>query len=737
MVVSTQRFSTFGAHSCGRPFTSHRDGSRSTLQRQRSRAPGQFAATEACQNGCARRVRPRRSAVEMVAAVLLVGLFLASMRPASAHGETPGDASADQLQQLRSDIQYLSGEELRGRGVDDDVSIQKAAKYIAARMDQVGLDTELYDGLPFQQVPLTLDARAGSPNRNRLVVTFGEDPDRVSASLGDGLNPLAIGSLSGRVSGNLVFAGYGVTAPKLRYDDYAGIDARGAVVIVLRKEPGMADPDSPFNGTRNTRHAFFSTKVENAIKHGASAIIMVNDPESVTKSVERVTDQLSTEQETRQRTVEQMEALPEEAVNNRKSLSDRIAQSDSMIQSLEKDLESARQGVIGVGEAGQRPERKDAVPVISASRVLIDAVIQRALGKSLTEIEQEIGERYEPQSYAFGDIRAVLQVELTPSVADTSNVVGVISGKGQLADESVVVGAHYDHVGMGGYGSLAPGTIAVHNGADDNASGTAALLASAGRLVERFSDTASHRRIIYIAFTGEERGLIGSKFYVRNPRFPIESTVAMINMDMVGRLRDNELTIYGSGTAPVLDKILEEANQRQQFNLFRIATGYGPSDHQSFYEAGVPVMFFFTGLHNDYHRPTDDFDKINFGGLTRITDTVSEVTFQLATAKDRPKYTETEGLPKIRRQLTAWLGVTLSDRTGGVVLSSLAPGGPAEGAGLRIGDRVVKLAGHRIRKSSDILDHVRERAPEDRIDVQVIRNGSAIEFTVKLGSRPE
>ncbi len=166
-----------------------------------------------------------------------------------------------------------------------------------------------------------------------------------------------------------------------------------------------------------------------------------------------------------------------------------------------------------------------------------------------------------------------------------------------------------------------------------------------------------HRRIIFIAFTGEERGLVGSKHYVRSPGFRSESTVAMVNMDMVGRLRDNELTVYGTGSAPMMNEILDQANERQQFNLFQVATGYGPSDHQSFYEAGIPVMFFFTGLHNDYHRPTDDFDKINFGGLTRITDTVSEVTFQLATRENRPQYAKTEGLAKIRRQMTAYLGV--------------------------------------------------------------------------------
>ena len=305
-----------------------------------------------------------------------------------------------------------------------------------------------------------------------------------------------------------------------------------------------------------------------------------------------------------------------------------------------------------------------------------------------------------------------------------------------MAGESVVVGAHYDHVGMGGYGSLAPGTVAIHNGADDNGSGTAALLATAEDMKDRLSDVQSYRRVVFIAFTGEERGLVGSKQYVRAPRFPLESTVAMINMDMVGRLHDNELTVYGTGSAPMMNQILEQVNERQQFNLFKVATGYGPSDHQSFYEAGIPVIFFFTGLHNDYHRPTDDFHKINFGGLTRITDTVSDVTLQLATRKDRPRYTKTEGLAKIRRQLTAYLGVKLVDRNGRVVLAGMTDGGPAERGGLRIGDTIVKLADQRISKPSDVLEQVREHSPRDKVKLRVIRQGNRVDLTVELGNRP-
>jgi len=655
------------------------------------------------------------------------------------YADPPTDLShtAQQLQQLRDDIKYFTSDDLRGRGVDDNVSIAKAAQYIADRMKSVGLDTGLYDRTPFQKVPLTLEALAGAKERNRLTITFDGNREAVVASLPDSFSPLAIGSLTGRVTGRLVFAGYGITAQKYNYDDYGGIDVAGAIVVILRKEPGASDPQSPFNGTRNTRHAFFTTKVKNAIDHGASAVILVNDQASIDRSADRVRSQIELEELSRQRTEEQMDNLPAEAINLLKSLTDKIDASEAMIQALGEELKQTKNGLLGVTDAGQRPDGKDSIPVVSISRRLADRLLRQADHRRLRDIEAQIDQAYSPQSVELVGVKANLQVELKPSVADTSNVVGVIPGVGPLADQSIVVGAHYDHVGMGGYGSLAPGTVAIHNGADDNASGTAALLASAKRIGDRLTGVQSHRRVIFIAFTGEERGLIGSKFYVRFPRFPLESTVAMINMDMVGRLLENELTVYGTGSALVLDEILEQVNQRQQFNLFRVATGYGPSDHQSFFEAGVPVMFFFTGLHSDYHRPSDDFEKINFGGLTRITDTVSEVTIRLATRIDRPQYIKTKGMAKIRRQLTAYLGVQVNDRNGRVVLTGLTAGGPAERGGLRIGDTIVKLSGDSIGRSSDVAEKVREHSPKEKVVLRVIRRGNTIDYSIQLGTRPD
>jgi C-terminal processing protease CtpA/Prc len=223
---------------------------------------------------------------------------------------------------------------------------------------------------------------------------------------------------------------------------------------------------------------------------------------------------------------------------------------------------------------------------------------------------------------------------------------------------------------------------------------------------------------------------------VEHPLFPNESTVSMINLDMVGRLRDNELTLYGTGSADGLVDIIDRANARYQFDLFKVETGYGPSDHQSFYKAGVPVIFFFTGLHNDYHRPTDDADKINYASTARITQMVGDVALQLAVRGERPKYAETENRVSIRRQLTAFIGVTLSDQGDHVLLSSISAGGPAAVAGLRGGDRLVTIGKKQIVNSADVLNELRGRSPGQTLKIRVLRSEHPLDVTVTLAARP-
>jgi hypothetical protein len=290
---------------------------------------------------------------------------------------------------------------------------------------------------------------------------------------------------------------------------------------------------------------------------------------------------------------------------------------------------------------------------------------------------------------------------------------------------------------MGGEGSLAPGTIAIHNGADDNGSGTTALLEVARRLA---ADTAENRRsIVFMAFTAEEKGLLGSKHYVRNPRFPLENTVAMLNMDMVGRLTDNILTVYGTGTADTFDGLLDRLNEVSKFDLDKQPAGFGPSDHSSFYEVDIPVFHFFTGLHNQYHRPSDDFELINLEGIARIADMVAGAAAEISTAVDRPAllknsaYADVGRRPNRSAPTRAIMGVQLDRAAATATLSAVSDNGPAAQAGLQAGDVILSIDAKEIPTISALTETLSAYKPGDTVKVSLQRGGETLEVEVKLG----
>jgi hypothetical protein len=314
----------------------------------------------------------------------------------------------------------------------------------------------------------------------------------------------------------------------------------------------------------------------------------------------------------------------------------------------------------------------------------------------------------------------------------------VLEGSGPLADETIVVGAHYDHVGFGGPGSLAPWTHEVHNGADDNASGTAALIETAQRLVA--SGVKPRRRIVFMAFTAEERGLIGSAYYCRNPRFPLDKTIAMINMDMVGRQVDNKLIVYGTGTAAEFDAMVDEVGAKHSFQTTKHEGGFGPSDHASFYAQKIPVLHLFTGNHNDYHRPSDDFEKLNISGMRRVVDYVVDLVEKIDVADDRPAYREIKKIEQIGdggdRPYFGSIPDYATEDVDGLKLMDVVENGPAAKAGLKGGDVIVGLGESKITGIEDFDSALRKFKPEDRVKVKVRRGDKVLELDVVLGKRP-
>lgn len=355
---------------------------------------------------------------------------------------------------------------------------------------------------------------------------------------------------------------------------------------------------------------------------------------------------------------------------------------------------------------------------------------------------------------AKGNQSVKLAAVMNPRMVEARNVVAKLPGTNPTTDrEVVVVGAHYDHLGIGGGGSsLAPDSREIHNGADDNASGTGAMMEVARRLVS--SADERDRSVLFIAFTGEEKGLWGSAHYVQNPLIPLENTVSMVNMDMVGRLRENTLTVYGTGTALEFPGMLEEINGAQPapFELSFIPDGVGASDHNSFYMGNVPVLMLFTNTHAEYHRPDDDWELINTPGLERIAGFAAEVTKSLAGhgTADAPALTfqEAAGNPhgamaaaaedesgSPSRSFSASMGTIpdMTPRDFGVRIAGVREGSAAEKAGLLGGDILVEFAGTEITNLYAYTYALREQKPGDEVEVVVIRNGERLRVRAVLG----
>jgi len=324
--------------------------------------------------------------------------------------------------------------------------------------------------------------------------------------------------------------------------------------------------------------------------------------------------------------------------------------------------------------------------------------------------------------------------------APVTNIVGFLPGSGSLAGEVVVVGAHYDHLGLGTQGgSLDPdSTGVVHNGADDNASGTAALIDIAARLASRTAP--DHRRIVFVAFTAEELGLIGSDYYAKHPPYPADSTFAMVNLDMVGRLRDRRLAAFGTETATQFTALLDSVNARHQLDITTGGDGFGRSDHQSFYVTGVPVVHFFTGTHEDYHRTTDDPGTLNFPGVLAVDSLVSDFVWALATRRTPLDFVEVAPPREVRAPAGGerpYLG-TIPDMTGtpgGVRLNGVTSGSPADEAGLRTGDILIGLGDHPVGDLFDMTDALNAYRPGDTVTLRVKRDGREVTLTATLRSR--
>ena len=499
-------------------------------------------------------------------------------------------------------------------------------------------------------------------------------------------NPLSF-SAEKTFDAPVVFVGYGITSKEQNYDDYAGVEAKGKIAIAWRFEPVDKDGKSKFAKEDWSDLAHLDTKAKNAADHGAVALVLVNPP---------------------------------------------------MFKGLDTLLPFAREFMGSTA----------AIPVIHLKRNLGGALLQQGTGMDAKALQERIDAKPEPQSQVLKETTVSGRVAVKRTVRQLKNVAAYLPGSGPQANEWVIVGAHYDHLGHGGFGSLSPKSHEIHHGADDNGSGTVAVLELAKEFAARArAGQVPARSILFVTFTAEEEGLIGSMNFVNHPPVPLDQVVGMLNLDMVGRMRDEALFVGGAGTAPSLERILADADKGSPIKIKDIGKGgRGPSDHMSFAMKKIPVLFFFTGLHADYHRPTDRIEKINFNGMAEIVDLSRRVIDGMTTMPKEAYVTAADahsmsmGMGSAtggERKATLGVVPSYGDESDikGVRITGTSPGSPAETAGLKEGDVIVGFNEKSVDNLMDLSNDLASAKPGDAVKVRIVRDKKEVIVAVKLAER--
>ena len=635
----------------------------------------------------------------------LIASALAVIISLSILAQTP---SAPNAERLRQHVTYLASDALEGRRTGT-AGANDAAHYIAGEFSQIGLRPAFQTirnpknraearSNYRQKFPYVAGVKLGAGNN----FSFTSGADVTSLKAGEEWSPVGFSPNARLEKQAAVFVGYGITAPELNHDDYAGGIANGKIAIAFS---GTPDNDNPHD--RYARYKDERWKAVAAQNAGALALVLIVRAEKF---------------------------------------------QDSHLSRMRFD-----------NSAGP-----SSLPVVAIAR---DAAQKLLGGASLAELAALV-RAGNNQTRSRVETTLSISTDLQREETAAFNVVGILDGSDPvLKKEAIIIGAHYDHLGLGGEGSLVPGTSAVHHGADDNASGVAGLLELARSLSAQ--RPRPKRTIIFIAFSGEEEGLLGSHHYVNNPVVPIANTVAMINMDMIGRSKDRKLVIGGVGTAQewrtlisnaqLAESALVDANNptahasanipmvvgangktvvssktAEQLILTLNEDGYGPSDHSSFYAKQIPVLFFWTGTHSDYHKPSDTADKINYEDEVRILNLVRRIVRDLGSSEKRPTYTVAKTAASGRTGgFTISLGTipNYSDATDGMLLDGVRDNSPAAIAGLKAGDKIVKLAGRDIHNVYDYTAVLGEMKAGEEYDVEVVRGSERLKLKIKPVAR--
>ena len=562
------------------------------------------------------------------------------------------------LQRVTYDIKYLASDELGGRKPGTE-GIELAAKHIEKVYKEIGLKT--LDNGTFRQDFEVRQGLALDKEATTLKMT-NSSAEKLTLDLKFGEDFMAQAMTRGfDLDQDLVFVGYGINAEKeLNYNDYRDVDVEGKLVVMIRREPQQNDAGSVFDGERVSTYSYIQTKTRAARTAGAVGMIMVNDGATASDD--------------------------------------------------EKDtLEDANR--FGGAFPFIQIKRKVLNKMLEISPI-VDANGQKL--KSLAEIEKRIDETLSPVSQPMAGWKAKVKSSTRRNMAKTSNIVGIIEGEGPLADQTIVIGGHYDHLGMGGFGSRS-NKREVHNGADDNATGTAAVMELARRFAKRGKKPS--RRLVFICFSAEEMGLLGAYHYVEEPLFSLENTKAMVNFDMIGWLRDDRVTVFNANSATEFDQLLDKANADIGMEVVKSA-GFGGSDHLPFFQKQIPVMFIHTGLTSTYHTPEDDFETIDCEGAVRVIDYSEKVLDELLALESGPTFQSADR----NRRNRIRLGVSLDDDVeGGVMITRIVDGSLAKKNGFQVNDIITSVGTVKTDKRREVTREIRSN------------NGKTVMFKLKRG----
>ncbi len=568
---------------------------------------------------------------------------------------------------LKQNITYLASDALEGRK-SGSKGAELAARYIARQFASCGLIPLGDSGTYFQNFTFIAGVKLGE--KNSLTSVDGEN--KRTYQINKDYRPLAF-SANGDASGPVIFAGYGISSTDLQYDDYANVDVKDKIVLIMRYSPTGDNPHSDFGKFLPLRY-----KTLTAREKGVKALMVV------TGSADDSTDEL-------------------------------------------------------IGLKYDNSFSSSGIPVFSISRAVADKWLHNA-NTTVDSIQTKINSSKKPLSINVPNVVLSLSSDIFEIKDTTANVAGLLRVADTANSEYLVIGAHYDHLGWGGEGSgsLAPDKHEIHNGADDNASGTGGVIELARMLSAQ--KQSLRRNVVLISFSGEEEGLFGSQFYVKHSPMALNKAIAMMNLDMVGRLKDKILTVQGTGTSSRWDSVLAEYNSDSTFTLKSVKDGFGPSDHSSFYGANIPVLFFFTGIHEDYHKPSDHADKINYDGEALVINYIRKIAIDIDDHQARPDYLKTQTIPSSgneSRGFRVYVGTVpdYSETTSGMKITAVRDNSPAAKGGLLGGDIIVKFGKFDITNVYDYTYALQEYKPGDEVEVVVRRGSETVVKKVKLEKR--